>query len=258
MNWWNAIYIALFLGVAATMPPAAWVLIALCLLPVGLLWAGRWVTDRRRSQRRTAVRSTTGYMPVLDRSALEEVLRAMDHPLRDWVMRGYPTGATQYWVRDAWCVEQADRQFTALEVHTTPGHSGTGIPVWRVRHCALIVHNSAQEWPAFVLWRDPTAANPSYQSGAKFQQRRMGRKHQLLPIQGFWVEALEPQPAWALFSALWKHLGQPEDADLLAMTQGHDLILFWRKSPPTGETLAQLLQGCRAYASVSRHCDLAA
>ncbi|MEN9378139.1 MAG: hypothetical protein RL710_3296 [Pseudomonadota bacterium] len=248
MNWWNAIYTALFFVVVATMPPATWVLIALCLLPVGFLWVGRWVTDWQRSQGRTAVLSGTGYRSVLDRSALADVFRKMGAPLRDWVMRGYPTGATQYWVRDAWCVEQAGLQFTAMEVHTTPGYMGTGIPLWRVRHCALVVQSS-QVWPEFVLWRDPAAAHPSHQPGAKFQQHRMGRKYRLLPVQGFWVEAADPKLAWAQFSALWKHLGQPEDADLLAMAQGNDLVLFWRKRPPTGETLAQLLQGCLAYAN---------
>jgi len=54
----------------------------------------------------------------------------------------------------------------------------------------------------------------------------------------------QPQRAWEQFFALWSKLGQAEDADLFAMTKDHDLVLFWRKRPPTSETLEQLLQGC--------------
>ena len=244
MNWWNGIYLVLSLGVMTTLPTAALKLMALCLLPVGLLWVWRWVADGYRSKNLTTALSGSKYCPVLERASLANVLQAMDYPLRDWIMRGYPTGATQYWVRDAWCVEQADMKFTAMEVQTTPGYIGTGIPLWRVRHSALIVQ-SAQVWPEFVLWRDPAAAVTS-NSGAKFQEHRMGRKYRLLPIQGFWVEAEEPQLAWAQFFALWSHMGQPEDADLFAMAQGHDLVMVWRKRPPTAETLEQTLQGCLA------------
>ncbi len=245
MNWWNGIYLVLCLGVMTTLPTAALELMTLCLLPVGLLWAWRWVADWYRSKNITAALCGTGYCPVLEPGCLAKVLQAMDYPLRDWVMRGYPTGATQYWVRNAWCMEQADTRFNAMEVQTTPGYIGTGIPLWRVRHCALIVQ-SAQVWPEFVLWRDP-AAN----SGAKFQEHRMARKYRLLPIQGFWVEAEEPQLAWAQFFALWSNLCQSEDSDLFAMAKGHDLVMVWRKSPPTAETLEQLLQGCRASAVAS-------
>lgn len=240
MNWWNGIYLVLTLGVMTTLPTPALVLMTLCLLPVGLLWVWRWLTDWHRSKNLTSALRGTGYCPVPERAGLAKTLQNMDYPLRDWIMRGYPTGATQYWVRDAWGVEQADIQITAMEVQTTPGYIGTGIPLWRVRHSALIVR-SAQEWPEFVLWRDPTAASKT-DSGAKFQEHRLGQEYRLLPIQGFWVEAKEPQLAWAQFFALWSHLGQPKDADLFAMTKGHDLVLFWRKRPPTAEIMEQLLR----------------
>jgi hypothetical protein len=242
MNWLNGVYLVLSLGVLATMPTILWMPIALCLLPVGLVWAWRWWADWQRSKNITFALSDTVYCPVPERSALAKVFQAMGYPLRDWVMRGYPTGATQYWVRDAWCVKQADRQFTAMEVQTTPGYIGTGIPLWRVRHSALIVQ-STEEWPEFVLWRDPAAAIKSNQRSAKFQKNRMGRKCRLMPIQGFWVEAQEPHLAWEQFFALWSHSGQPEDADLFAMAQGHNLVMFWRKRAPTAETLGQLLKG---------------
>jgi hypothetical protein len=242
MNWWNAFYFVLSLAVMSTLPRPALMLMALLLLPVGLLWVWRWWADRQRSEAITAALTGSEYSPVPDRAAVTQVFTALDYPLRDWVMRGYPTGLTQYWVRDAWCVEHGDRQFTAMEVQTTPWYMGTGIPLWRVRHSALIVH-SAQVWPEFVLWRDTEAALTA-NSGAKFQERRMGRKYPLLPIQGFWVEAEQPQRAWEQFFALWSKLGQAEDADLFAMTKDHDLVLFWRKRPPTTETLEQLLQGC--------------
>lgn len=243
MNWLNGVYLVLSLGVLSTLPTALWVPISLCLLPVGLLWVLRWVADWLRSKNITSALSDTVYWPVPDRSALAKVFQAMDYPLRDWVMRGYPTGATQYWVRDAWRVEQGDRRFTAMEVQTTPGYIGTGIPLWRVRHSALIVQ-STQVWPEFVLWRDAAAAAKLNQPSAKFKQHRMGRKYRLMPVQDFLVEAPEPHLAWAQFFALWSHIGQPEDADLFAMAQGHDLVMFWRKRPPTAETLEQLLKGC--------------
>ncbi len=240
MNWWNGIYLVLSLGVMTTLPTTILKLMALCVLPVVLLWVWRWVADWHRSKSITSVLSGTGYCPVLERAHLAKVLQAMDYPLRDWIMRGYPTGATQYWVRNAWCVEKEDMRLTAMEVQTTPGYIGTGIPLWRVRHSALIVQ-SAEVWPEFVLWRDPAAAFKS-NSGAKWQEHRMGRKHRLLPIEGFWVEAEEPQLAWAQFFALWSPLCQPEDAELFAMGKGHDLVLFWRKRPPTAEILEQLLR----------------
>lgn len=254
MNWWNGIYLVLSLVVMASLPAAALLLMALCLLPVILLWVWRWVTDWRRSKNLTSALSETEYCAVEDSTHLEDVLRVMDYPLRDWVMRGYPTGATQYWVRDAWCVEHADMLFTAMEVQTTPGYIGTGIPLWRVRHGALIVQR-AQAWPEFVLWRDPAAASTS-NSGTKFEEFRMGQKYQLRYFQGFWVEAKEPQRAWAHFSAIWSQLGQPEHADLFAMAKENDLVLFWRKRPPTAETLKQLLSNlagsCSAFDDLHR------
>ena len=243
MNWLNGVYLVLSLVVLATLPTVLWVPIALCLLLVGLLWVWRWWADWHHSKNITSALSDTVYSPVPERSALAKVFQAMDYPLRDWVMRGHLTGATQYWVRDAWCVEQGDRRFTAMEVQTTPGYIGTGIPLWRVRHSALIVQ-STQVWPEFVLWRDAAAAFKSNQPSAKAQQHRRGRKYRLMPIQGFSVEAPQPHLAWAQFFALWSQLGQPEDADLFAMAQGHDLVMFWRKRPPTAETLDQLLKGC--------------
>ena len=72
----------------------------------------------------------------------------------------------------------------------------------------------------------------------------MGRKYRLMLIQGFWVEAPEPHLAWAQFFALWSHMDQSEDAALFAMAKGHDLVMVWRKRPPTAETLKQLLKGC--------------
>lgn len=242
MNWSNGIYLVLSLAVMSTLPIMALMPMALFLIPVVLLWVWRWWSDWQRSKNITAALNGSKYCPVPDRAALAQVFTALDYPLRDWVMRGYPTGLTQYWVRDAWCVEHGDRQFTAMEVQTTPWYMGTGIPLWRVRHSALIVH-SAQVWPEFVLWRDPAAAFTS-NSGTKFQEHRMGRKYPLLHIHGFWVEAEQPQRAWEQFFALWSKLGQAEDADLFAMTKDHDLVLFWRKRPPTTETLEQLLQGC--------------
>ncbi len=243
MNWLNGVYLVLSLAVLSTMPSALWVPIAFCLLPVSLLWVWRWVADWHRSKNITSALSETVYCPVPERSALAKVFQAMDYPLRDWVMRGYLTGATQYWVRNAWCVEQGDWRFTAMEVQTTPGYIGTGIPLWRVRHSALIVQ-STQVWPEFVLWRDAAAELKANKPNPTFQKHRMGRKHQQMPIQGFWVEAPEPNIAWAQFLALWSQTGQPEDADLFAMTQGHDLVMFWRKRPPSAETLEQLLKGC--------------
>ncbi len=239
MNWWNGIYLVLTVGVLATLPTQALVLMALCLLPVALLWLWRWVADWRRSKNIAAALSGTEFFPVSERAVLVDVLQAMNPPLRDWVMHGYPTGATQYWVRNAWGAQHDDKCFTAMEVHTTPGYMGTGIPLWRVRHCALIVH-SAEAWPEFMLWRDPAAASKSG-SGATSQEHRMGLKYQRLPIQGFLVEAKEPQLAWSQFFALWSRLGQANDADLFAMAKDHDLVLFWRKRLPTAEMLEQLL-----------------
>ena len=184
MNWWNGIYLVLTVGVLATLPTQALVLMALCLLPVALLWLWRWVADWRRSKNIAAALSGTEFFPVSERAVLVDVLQAMNPPLRDWVMHGYPTGATQYWVRNAWGAQHDDKCFTAMEVQTTPGYMGTGIPLWRVRHCALIVH-SAEAWPEFMLWRDPAAASKSG-SGATSQEHRMGLKYQRLPIQGFW------------------------------------------------------------------------
>jgi hypothetical protein len=243
MNWLNGVYLLLSLGVLATLPSALWVPIAFCLLPVGLLWVWRWVADWHRSTNITSVLGNKEYRPVPERSALAKVFQSMDYPLRDWVMRGHLTGATQYWVRNAWSVERGDKKFTAMEVQTTPGYIGMGIPLWRARHTALIVQ-STQVWPEFVLWRDADAESKSIQPRAKFQQHRMGRKYRLIPIQGFGVEAPEPHAALALFFALWSHLNQPEDSVPFSMTQGHDLIIFWRKRPPTGEILEQLLKGC--------------
>lgn len=245
MNWLNGFYLVLSFCVLSTLPKALWGPMALCLLLVGLLWVWRWLTDWHRSKGLSSTLSGSVYCPVMDHVSLAEVLRTMDFPLRDWIMRGYPTGATQYWVRNAWCVKQTNLQFTAMEVQTTPGYIGTGIPLWRVRHSALIVQ-STQVWSDFVLWRDPAATFKSNQSGARSEQRRMGRKHQLRPFQGFWIEAKEPDLAWAQFFALWAHMDQPEDADLFAMTQGHNLVMFWRKRPPNAETLEQLLKGCLA------------
>jgi len=35
-------------------------------------------------------------------------------------------------------------------------------------------------------------------------------------------------------------MNQPEDADLFAMAQGHELVMFWRKPPPVAEPLEQM------------------
>lgn len=63
--------------------------IALCLLPVGLVWVWRWWADWQRSKNITFALSDTVYCPVPERSALAKVFQAMGYPLWDWVMRGY-------------------------------------------------------------------------------------------------------------------------------------------------------------------------
>jgi hypothetical protein len=139
MTPWNLLYLALAVVVFSTMAPAALRMAGLCLVPVALLWAWRWLADRSRSSARREAMAGSRYTEVGDRKALSAQLSSFGPSLRDWIMRGYPTGLTQYWVRDAWSARHAGMDFTAFELQTTPGYMGTGIPLWRVRHGALLV-----------------------------------------------------------------------------------------------------------------------
>jgi hypothetical protein len=139
MTLWNFLYLALAVVVFYAMAPAALKMAGLCLVPVALLWAWRWLADRSRSSARREVLANSRYTEVTDRRPLSALLSSFAPPVRDWIMRGYPTGLTQYWVRDAWRARHAGMDFTAFELQTTPGYMGTGIPLWRVRHGALLV-----------------------------------------------------------------------------------------------------------------------
>ena len=245
MNIWNAMYLLLAAGVFSTLLPAAWPLIAMSVVPVLLLWAGRWISDRARSRKRSDVMADSGYTPMQERDAIAEVLGSLNPALRDWVMQGYPTGSTQYWVRDAWCAERQGVLFTAMEVQTTPGYMGTGIPVWRVRHRALLVH-SPREWVTFSLWRDPGSDNMRASAAEVNQRRSVGKDHHLWPMHGFMVRAADPERACDQFLSVWQALGEQPDGDLFATAVGQDLVIFWRKQPPSGLWLRQVLDRCVA------------
>lgn len=243
LNW---VYLAVAAVVLSTLSSAAVGLMAACAIPVAILWLGRWLADRARSRRLRTALANGPYVEERDTQAIAEVFSTLGYPLRDWVMRGYPTGATQFWVRNAWRVENLGLRLTAMEVQTTPGFMGTGIPVWRVRHCALLVQRQ-QPWPEFSLWRDPAAdQSPAHDATTQRSVPRSAGGLKRLPLHGFMVQAVDPHQAWSLFFPLWATLGQPDDAELFAMAKNQDLVLFWRKRPPDEGQLQQLLDACLA------------
>lgn len=139
----NLVYLSLAVLVL-TMSPLAQTpfmlgVLALCLVPIALLWIWRWLADRSRSRVRCDLLDASPYTRVADRQALSEVFSGVGYPLRDWIMQGYPTGLTQFWVRDAWAAQVDGVEIAAMELQTTPGYMGTGIPLWHVRHGALVV-----------------------------------------------------------------------------------------------------------------------
>lgn len=234
----NLLYLTLLVAVLYMqfdgLPAPFWVAVGL----TGAWWAVRWLADRRRQRQRAAAMLGHAFAPAPDTGHIAKLITDLGYPLRDWIMRGHSTGATEFRVRDAWTLTRPGLQATALELQTTPGYMGLGVPLWRERHGALLLERD-EAWPGFELWGEDSPDKPDKKS--KTFPSRMADGRQRQAMHGCLLTAADPALAWQTFQAVWAPLDEPMGTHLFAMAQGHTLLLVWRKRPPSGATLCRWL-----------------
>lgn len=159
----NLLYLTLLVAVLYMqfdgLPAPFWVAVGL----TGAWWAVRWLADRRRQRQRAASMLGHAFAPAPDTGHIAKLITDLGYPLRDWIMRGHSTGATEFRVRDAWTLTRPGLQATALELQTTPGYMGLGVPLWRERHGALLLERD-EAWPGFELWGEDSPVKPKLMS----------------------------------------------------------------------------------------------
>jgi len=127
---------------------------------VGLLWAWRWVSARRRASalaiamavdaRNTSVAPVSPAEPALPAALVQE--------LRAWLLQGWNTGVATLSVHHVWGRQMAGGQVSVFDLHMLPGYqSGTWIeflPVVRRRHSAVLcIPDRPSALPVFTAWR---------------------------------------------------------------------------------------------------------